>query len=341
MKSNKIPRRTNTKKNKHSELQAAGERFLPWMEDTIINYEHLHRYGFAKEFVEGKKVLDLACGEGYGSAILAEKAEEVIGIDINEVVIKHACTKYVKDNLKFMKSSMTEVAIEENKLFDVIICFEALEHIEEQNKAIAEVKRLLKDGGVFIVSMPNKYIYSDLSNCKNPWHKKELYFDEFKGLLKSNFNHAVFYGQKVFPASNIFPILGVAGNAQELAIEKKECGFSFVSLDRKDATYFIAVASNKPMKATISSSYLVDISESLLRKNAVAENVRSELEAIHNELEATRCELKAIHNSNGWKVLSGYYKFRDKIFPPGSRRRVYAKKLFGILIRIKNMLLRG
>jgi len=301
-------------------LRQDGERFLPWTAEPMINYEHLHRYGFAKEFVEGKKVLDLACGEGYGSAILAEKAEEVIGIDINEVVIKHACTKYVKDNLKFMKSSMTEVAIEENKLFDVIICFEALEHIEEQNKAIAEVKRLLKDGGIFIVSMPNKYIYSDLSNCKNPWHKKELYFDEFKGLLKSNFNHAVFYGQKVFPASNIFPILGVAGNAQELAIEKRECGFSFVSLDKKDATYFIALASNKPMKDKISSSYLVDISESLFRKN-------DKLESIRNELKDARCELKAIHNSNGWKLLMCYYKFRDKIFPSNTKRRAYAESL--------------
>jgi 2-polyprenyl-3-methyl-5-hydroxy-6-metoxy-1,4-benzoquinol methylase len=308
------------KERQEYSLREDGERFLPWMKDPTINYEHLHRYGFAGEFVEGKKVLDLACGEGYGSAMLADKAEEVVGIDINEVVIEHACTKYAKDNLRFVKSSLTDVAVEKNKQFDVIICFEALEHIAKQNKAIAEVKRLLRDNGIFIVSMPNKYVYSDQSNYKNPWHKKELYFDEFKNLLKGSFNHVVFYGQKVFPASNIFPILGFVGNTQELAIEKRESGFSFVSLDKKHATYFIAVASNKPMRAPISSSYLVDTSEIPLMENTSVETIRSKLEAIHH--------------SHGWKFLVCYYKFRDRIFPPDTKRRVFAKSLLRMVTRI-------
>jgi 2-polyprenyl-3-methyl-5-hydroxy-6-metoxy-1,4-benzoquinol methylase len=333
MEPKKTPSSSATKQKQRYALQADGERFLPWMEDPIINYEHLHRYGFAKEFVEGKKVLDLACGEGYGSAILADKAEEVIGIDITNVVIEHACTKYVKDNLKFIKSSMTEVAIEENKLFDVIICFEAFEHIEEQDKSVAEVKRLLKDNGVFIVSMPNKYIYSDLSDYKNPWHKKELYFKEFKNLLESNFNHVVFYGQKVLPASNIFSLSGVAGNVHELAIEKRERGYSFISLDKKKARYFIAVASNKPMKATIRGSYLADTSEILFRVNREILTNHNQLGSDPERYEAIRNELETIHSSDGWKVLMCYYKLRDKIFPPNTRRRAYAKSLFKMLNR--------
>ena len=81
-------------------LKLDGERFLPWMDDPMINYEHLHRYAFAKEFVKDKTVLDLACGEGYGSAMLAEEAEQVTGIDINECAIKHATATYVKSNLE-------------------------------------------------------------------------------------------------------------------------------------------------------------------------------------------------------------------------------------------------
>lgn len=168
MEPKKNPSSSATKQKQSHALQADGERFLPWMEGPVINYEHLHRYGFAKEFVKGKMILDLACGEGYGSYILAEEAIKVIGVDIDESTIKHASAKYAKDNLKFMESSITEVTIKGGKLFDVIICFEALEHIEEHRKAMAEVERLLKDDGIFIVSTPNKYVCSDLPNYKNP-----------------------------------------------------------------------------------------------------------------------------------------------------------------------------
>lgn len=266
MEPKKIPSSSATKQKQCYALQADGERFFPWMEDPIINYEHLHRYGFAKEFVKGKKVLDLACGEGYGSYMLSEEASKVIGVDIDESTIKHAGAKYAKDNLKFIKSSITKVAVREDKLFDVIICFEALEHIEGHRKVMAEVKRLLKNDGIFIVSTPNKYVYSDQANYKNPWHKKELYIDEFKTLLKSTFNNVLIYGQRVFPTSNIFPTFQDPQNIQELAIKKNGSEFSFVSLDKKEARYFIAVASNRPMKAMIGGSYLVDASETLFRK---------------------------------------------------------------------------
>lgn len=317
-----------TTHKKDGTLQVDGERFVPWLGDPVINYEHLHRYRFAKEFVKGKMVLDLACGEGYGSYMLAEEASKVIGVDIDESTIKHASTKYVKDNLKFMKSSMMEVTIKARRLFDVIICFEALEHTEEQDKVMAEVKRLLKDDGIFVTSMPNKYIYSDQANYKNPWHKRELYLDEFKTLLKSTFNNVLIYGQKVFPTSNIFAIFEDAKNTQELAIEKSGSEFSFVSLDKKDARYFIAVASDHLMKAIIGSSYMVDTSESLFRKNAVLE------ENVHGELEAVCSELETIYNSHGWKFLTCYYKFRDKIFPANSRRRAHAKSLREMVIRM-------
>jgi len=219
---------------------------------------------------------------------------------------------------------MTAIAIESEKKFDVIICFEALEHVEEHDKVIAEIKRVLKDDGIFIVSMPNKYIYSDLSNYENPWHKKELYLDEFEVLLRSNFKNVLIYGQKVFPTSNIFSISEVVNNAQELAIEKMGGEFSFVSLDKKEARYFIAVSSDYSIKDPIESSYMVDTSEYLFKKNVELKNLQSELEAIHN--------------SHGWKFLTCYYKFRDKIFPPNTQRKALAKWLLETAKRTKRAL---
>jgi 2-polyprenyl-3-methyl-5-hydroxy-6-metoxy-1,4-benzoquinol methylase len=71
-------------------LEWTGERYLPWLEEAAIGYEHLHRYAYATQFVQNKRVLDLACGEGYGSCFLAKTAESVVGIDIDERAIKHA-----------------------------------------------------------------------------------------------------------------------------------------------------------------------------------------------------------------------------------------------------------
>ena len=111
--------------------------------DSIIPlYEYLHRYRFTKEFVRGKKVLNLACGEGYGSFMLSEEADSVVGIDIDGLAINHARSKHIKENLEFIKGPITHVPIEEEKIFDVIVCFEAMEPIQKYDKLMMEVKRL-------------------------------------------------------------------------------------------------------------------------------------------------------------------------------------------------------
>ena len=86
-------------------LENSGERFLPWTEVDNTHYEHIHRYFFASKFVKDKKVLDLACGEGYGSDILSKTAKSVVGIDINKTTILHAQRKYLAKNIKFIRFS--------------------------------------------------------------------------------------------------------------------------------------------------------------------------------------------------------------------------------------------
>ncbi len=120
-------------------LEWTGERFLPWLAESTIGYEHLHRYRYAATLVTGKRVLDLASGEGYGSKILAETASSVVGVDIDENAICHATQRYGREALQFIIGSITAVPISENHSFDVIVCFEAIEHIEEQEKLLGEV----------------------------------------------------------------------------------------------------------------------------------------------------------------------------------------------------------
>jgi len=186
-------------------LEWTGERFLPWIKDASIAYEHLHRYAFAAGLVHGKRVLDLASGEGYGANLLARTAAQVVGIEIDDTVVKHATAKYGSANIQFLQGSISKIPINENQSFDAIVCFEAIEHVEEHDEMLAEVKRLLKPAGLFIVSTPNKAIYHDESHDDNPFHVKELSIEEFEGLLTAHFKYVRYFGQRIHADSSIWP----------------------------------------------------------------------------------------------------------------------------------------
>jgi len=293
------------------------------MEDPIINYEHLHRYRFAREFAKDKKVLDLACGEGYGSFMLSEVSKGIIGIDIDKNVIGHATSKYNKENLRFIVGSIKEIPIEGKDIFDLIICFEALEHITEQDKLITEVKRLLRPDGIFLVSSPNKYIYSDQSGYQNPFHKRELYFNEFTKLLDKYFKHTYIYGQTVNPSSNIFNLLSDLSTTKNYIIEKCDKEFLFVGNEKKEARYFIAFASDSTIKNMIGYSYLLDISDSVtVQKDAQIEN----LEATIREKDAQIGILEATIREKDAQIGSLEATIREKDAQIGSLEATIREK---------------
>ncbi len=253
--------------NKETMLEFTGERYVPWAADPAMNYEHLHRYRFVKEFVKGKKVLDLGCGEGYGCFMLSDDAESVTGIDIADEAIRHASIKYQRGNLKFVQGSMADIPIEGEYLFDIILSFEALEHIAEQDEVIREVKRLLKKDGMFIVSTPNKHeLHAENPGYQNAFHVKELNLEEFKHLLTGSFKNISLYGQKVCASSNIFPLYYDAIISKDYFMEKKGDEFKLLNSAKRKAKLFIAIASDENLddnKLVVKSS-LLDISETLL-----------------------------------------------------------------------------
>ena len=244
-----------------------GERYLPWLEEAAIGYEHLHRYAYATQFVHGKRVLDLACGEGYGSSLLAKTAELVVGIDIDEHAIKHARNKYIKQNLEFKVGSITEVPVGGEHLFDVAVCFEALEHVEDHHKLLSEVKRLLSPDGVFIVSTPNKTVYTDEPQYNNPFHVHELYFDEFRELLEKHFKSVRFLGQRIYCNSNIWPVFSGGDNkVVEYVMDRNPKEFVFVENDKRIPLYFLAIASDAERDIEETGSALIDVSDALLEQ---------------------------------------------------------------------------
>lgn len=181
----------------------AGER----LETSIFNstaVEHLHRYALAMDFVEGKTVLDIACGEGYGSFLLSKKAKRVIGVDIAGRVIEKASRKYKEKNLKFIQGSVSDIPLDSGN-FDVVVSFETIEHTHEHDAMLDEIRRVLKENGLLIISTPNKRLYSEKDQYVNPFHVKELYEQEFIELISKRFGNIIQLYQSLMLGSLIVP----------------------------------------------------------------------------------------------------------------------------------------
>jgi ubiquinone/menaquinone biosynthesis C-methylase UbiE len=203
---------------KVSELPFTGERFIPGLKGEIW-MEHWHRYHFAARWAAGKRVLDVACGEGYGSALLARGAAHVTGVDVSAQAIAHAKAAYAdRGNLEFLCASCTRLPLPDASV-DVAITFETIEHIAEQERFLDELARVLKPDGVLVLSCPNKLEYSDKRNYQNEFHVKEMscpnkleysdkrnyqnefhvkemYRDELERMVAARFPDSRWYGQR-------------------------------------------------------------------------------------------------------------------------------------------------
>ena len=189
------------------ELPWTGERLVPSVTgDTPV--EHLHRYAFAREYVCGKDVLDIACGEGYGSHLLSSVAASVIGVDISPDVIAHAHRKYGGDHLTFVVGSCSAIPLS-NSSVDAVVSFETLEHLAEHEQMLTEIKRVLRPDGVLLLSTPDKLHFTDIPGTENPFHVRELYTDEFKNLLSAFFVHVDMLEQKICHVSVLAPTSGL------------------------------------------------------------------------------------------------------------------------------------
>lgn len=185
-------------------LSFTGERFLPEREGEIW-YEHWHRYALAHQLSLHCTVLDVACGEGYGAAMMAENADRVVGVDISTDAIRHAKNRYGHQaNLEFIPASCDCLPFPDAS-FDLAISFETIEHIETQSAFIAELARVLRPEGVLLLSSPNKRLYSDAHDYHNEFHVRELYRDELEELLSEAFPHRSWLGQKLLIHSAIWP----------------------------------------------------------------------------------------------------------------------------------------
>ena len=191
-------------------MQFTGEFYVPEQHGNI-ELEHVHRYLQATRIVAGKSVLDIACGEGYGSSLLAAAGATVTGVDISEAVIAHARATYPQEGLTFLVGDCAAMPIADCSV-DVVVSFETIEHHDQHDAMMREIKRVLRPDGCLVMSTPDRLHYSIEPGSANPFHVKELFENEFRSLIRAHFRNAAFFGQRVVYGSAI-----LSGESSQIA----------------------------------------------------------------------------------------------------------------------------
>jgi SAM-dependent methyltransferase len=169
-------------------LELTGERTLPDVpEENYWFRRHLAVYRWIAERCEGLQVVDMACGEGYGAAVLAERARGVVGVDANPEAFEHARRRYTRPGLSFARSLIEQ--FDDGAPYDAIVFLQTIEHLEDPARMLTRFASLLVEGGVLYVSTPNRLTLAPAGQERsgNPWHVREYTAAEFRALLAPRF----------------------------------------------------------------------------------------------------------------------------------------------------------
>lgn len=269
-----------------------GERLVPGQVDVDLWNEHFSRYSFAARLARRKRVLDIGCGMGYGTAELAKLAQSATGIDVSEEAVAGAAQAYTAPNLSYLPASATDLPFDD-KSFDLIVAFEVIEHLTEWRKLLEQARRLLSPAGQFIVSTPNKLYYAESRRLSgpNPYHVYEFEFEEFRTALK-----------EFFPSVTIF----VQNHLEGIVFQP--CGTTLtgaadVSMVREDprpeeAHFFVAVCALQPQTGAPTYVYVPGAANILREREQHIQKLEAEL-ATKNEwlaaVQSERDEMLQIH----------------------------------------------
>lgn len=237
---------------------------------------HLGRYLMAKQYCEGKRVLDIACGEGYGSYVMAEfwGAKEVFGIDISQTAIDKARINFKKDNIFFETLDAENPSNKyEEEYFDVVVSFETIEHLSNPKQFLQNIRKWVKKDGVIIISCPNDNWYYKEEGQGNPFHQKKYTFQEFQDLCEEVLGSAnkYLYGLPVSGFANIeanHAVINkhVKGNVETIGQFVGDLDTIMIPTDydinNSNVSYFVGVwGSNEVIVKNSSSFYATSMEE--------------------------------------------------------------------------------
>jgi 2-polyprenyl-3-methyl-5-hydroxy-6-metoxy-1,4-benzoquinol methylase len=176
-------------------LALTGERTLPDVPEENYWYQrHLVVYEWIRDRLAGQRIIDMACGEGYGTAVLAQRAAAVVGVDANPEAHEHARLRYTGANIRFARDLVETF----DEPADAVVFLQTIEHVQNPDEVLERFKALVAGSAspCVIVSTPNVLTLAPEGAEKsgNPWHVKEYRPEEFRALCAAHFAHVELYG---------------------------------------------------------------------------------------------------------------------------------------------------
>ena len=221
------------------------ERFFPLRAARgLTSSEHFARYLFAAGFCAGKRVLDVACGVGYGSYLLSLLgAREVVGLDRDQAAIELAGRAYAGPGIEFRRGEAEALGLD-GPPFDVVVSFETIDHVERPEELLAAIRRRLAPDGLFIVSCP----HDARSPWVSPFHLRHYTYREFRDLVARCFPDPVPVSQIHAVASLVLPMDAAAAGADDLSRQQIE---TYLDLARpvEDSDVFLLLCGRVPEAA--------------------------------------------------------------------------------------------
>jgi SAM-dependent methyltransferase len=284
-------------------LEFTGERWTGAVAGQI-EVEHLHRYFLARDLCRDKDVLDIACGEGYGAALLAQVARSVVAVDIDCASVAHAAAEYRQAHLNFAVGDACRIPLATASC-DVAISFETLEHLAEQDKFLAELRRVLRPDGVLLISTPDSDVYSPIGRPANRFHVRELSREEFAAILSRHFGRVTMLVQRPLIGSVIVP-RQVNGRESEVVTYERRDSLHFErSNGLPRGLYQLACVANRPIEPLVGASFYIETGELDARgAEWAAHQSWQSVGELESRLAHAQQHLAAVLNSTSWRVAA-------------------------------------
>jgi SAM-dependent methyltransferase len=299
------PSAANMRDHLSGTVDGVPERFVPAeMHGELVEAEHMARYRWASALCQGRRVLDAGCGLGYGADLLRQTgATEVLAVDVSEAVIE-AAEAGGQQGVVWEVADLRSLPYTENS-FDVVVCFEVIEHIEEQDRVLDELSRVLRADGLLLISSPNRGRYVP----GNPHHRHEYVPSELRAALEGRFEEVRLFPQHAMLASVIGPPGEFHGDCAH--VER------LVEPGNSDEIYTLAIAGRQLPEAsapTIALTQFLEIRRWLERYDE-QDRVVKEQESALRELETVRLERNEALVTLAWRE-------RDLAELPGLREQI-------------------
>jgi ubiquinone/menaquinone biosynthesis C-methylase UbiE len=306
-------------------LADTGERMIPAYHKSHMVYgEHIVRYEAAVPLVKGKVVLDIASGSGYGSAFLTRSAAKVYGVDVDKDAIIYAKKNYGGKNIEYILGDGTNIPLKDNSV-DVVVSFETIEHIEDYETFMVEVKRVLKEDGLFILSTPNDVEFPET----NHFHIHEFERRELEKLVKKYFKQSKSYYQATWLYNALLEERDISGEwrapletIQTAPIPLEKCIYFYMLCANRKINESVTplAAISEHYSARKLQEYDASVRKHIEDQGAIMkhhENTLAEkdaqLAALQAELDQTKQNLKRIHRSLPGKLYAKVHGIKQRM----------------------------